>query len=83
MLKKSMEEIKMFIPSNKEEEDDLIMTDNLDNYHNSKTKLIDDEFSRNNRNTIKNALIVAGDQSPNNEEIRSRNNFIPSFSISS
>lgn len=47
------------------------------NYNNiiNESNLIE-EFSRNNRNTIINALMDP-------EDVRSRNNFIPSFNVSS
>lgn len=86
----SMEEIQMFSREEEEDgldqEDDMIMTADrmpvegrFRNYNNminkSQTKLME-EFSRNNRNTIINALIEPEDG------VCSRNNFIPSFNVS-
>ena len=84
MLKKSvsMEQIKMFC--NNQDEDDLIMTDNIeqsdDNNIYKYNMLIDskalEDYSRNNRRNTN--LNVLNDL----DEGNSRNNFIPSFNQS-
>ena len=90
----SMEEIKMFSKkpvgnTNNFDEDDIILTDHIEDggssienvikqsaLLNNKNIIMPDEFSRNKRNIIKNNI---GDPV---DGVRSRNNAVPSFHIS-
>lgn len=65
------------------DEDDIILTDDNQLMDDARAA-IQQELSRNaNRTTLINALVVVDGQQQGADEVRSRNNFIQSFNVSS